>query len=80
MKTIRKQISVYDSLCKNNIIYPNYPYNTNIYSSNAYGSFLCDYMMNNNDDERFRSQQNLDLYNRMIEILRNGAFIGKKST
>lgn len=80
MKTIRKQISVYDSLCKNNIIYPNYPYNTNIYSSNAYGSFLCDYMMNNNDDERFRSQQNLDLYNRMIEILRNGAFIGKKAT
>ena len=80
MKTIRKQISVYDSLCKNNIIYPNYPYNTNIYSSNAYGSFLCDYMMNNNDDERFRSQQNLDLYNRMIEILRNGAFIEKKVT
>ena len=80
MKTIRKQISVYDSLCKNNIIYPNYPYNTNIYSSNAYGSFLCDYMMNNNDDERFRSQQNLDLYNRMIEILRNGAFIEKKAT
>lgn len=80
MKTIRKQISVYDSLCKNNIIYPNYPYNTNIYSSNAYGSFLCDYMMNNNDDERFRSQQNLDLYNRMIEILRNGAFLEKKAT
>lgn len=80
MKTIRKQISVYDSLCKNNIIYPNYPYNTDIYSSNAYGSFLCDYMMNSNEDERFRSQQNLDLYNRMIEILRNGTFIEKKAT
>ena len=71
---------MYDSLCKNNIIYPNYSYNTDNYSSNAYGSFLCDYVMNDNSENRFRSQQNLDLYNRLIEILRNGTFIEKKAS